>query len=378
MKISKQKALVENDLSSMDIKSDEDVEGYDTSIPDSNLNYPIDSFLIRHETRTAYDVVRRVKSGTIIMDPDFQRDFIWEPAKQSKFIESLLMRLPLPVFYLAENNDGRTIVVDGLQRLMTIFRYINNVFALKGLKGFSTEFNNRKFEDLPPKYQNYIEDTQLILYLIDNKVPVQAQLDIFERVNSGERLTRQQMRNCIYIGKGTKWLKEMSNHDLFLKATSKSINSKTMRDRECINRYCGFKLLGIKEYNGDMDDFLAKTLLHMNTLDDGDLNILKDKFILSLKNNISVFGQHAFRKHDPQTQYRSIINISLFDVYSVILSNHSEQDVNNKKEEIRDSFYELIKDNDFHNSISLGTNGRKQVSIRFELVENEINRIFKR
>ena len=98
-----------------DIPVDEqDVEGLDTQ-DGSWGDYPIDALLIRHETRTVFDVIRRIDKGRYVMDPDFQRDFIWPEDKQSKLIESVLMRIPLPVFYLAEDREGRMIVVDGLQ-----------------------------------------------------------------------------------------------------------------------------------------------------------------------------------------------------------------------------------------------------------------------
>ena len=82
-------------------------------------HYPLDELLIRNESRTIYDVVRRIKLAQYVMDPDFQRDFIWPEDKQSKLIESVVMRIPLPVFYLAEDDAGKMVVVDGLQRLST-------------------------------------------------------------------------------------------------------------------------------------------------------------------------------------------------------------------------------------------------------------------
>ena len=99
----------------------EELEGLD---PDGGLlgDYPIDDLLIRHENRTIYDVIRRIDQGGYIMNPDFQRDFIWPDAKQSKLIESVIMRIPLPVFYIAEDDEGKMVVVDGLQRLFSVRR----------------------------------------------------------------------------------------------------------------------------------------------------------------------------------------------------------------------------------------------------------------
>src|SRR4029079_18169175 len=98
--------------------------------------------------------------------------------------------------------------------------------------------NKKHFKALTPKLQNRIEDCNLELYIIDSKVPEQAKLDIFERVNSGEPLTRQQMRNCLFSGLATLWLKEQASTDLFHVATGNSLDVKKMRDREFVNRFC--------------------------------------------------------------------------------------------------------------------------------------------
>ena len=175
----------------------EEIEGLDRDADSSWGDYPIDTVLIRNESRTVHDVLRRVEKGAFIMHPDFQRDFIWPDDKQSKLIESVLMRIPLPVFYLAEDSVGRMIVVDGLQRLSTFQRFVNDKLKLK--LPTQEELNGKRFSELSPKLQNRIEDCNLILYIIDAKVPERARLDIFERVNGGVPLTRQQMRNCLYM-----------------------------------------------------------------------------------------------------------------------------------------------------------------------------------
>lgn len=112
-------------------------------------DYPLDSFLVRNESRTIHEVLRRINQGSFVMDPDFQRDFIWRVDKQSKLIESVLMRIPLPVFYLAEDAQGRMVVVDGLQRLSTFQRFADNELRLR--LPDRPELNGKRFQDLPPK-----------------------------------------------------------------------------------------------------------------------------------------------------------------------------------------------------------------------------------
>lgn len=146
----------------------EEPEGLD-HVDTSWGDYPLDELLIRNETRTIYDVVRRVKKGQYVMDPDFQRDFIWPEDKQSKLIESVVMRIPLPVFYLAEDDAGKMVVVDGLQRLSMFQRFVKGELSLR-LED-RKELHGRKFGDLAPKLQTRIEDRNLIFYVIDSKVP---------------------------------------------------------------------------------------------------------------------------------------------------------------------------------------------------------------
>ena len=308
------------------------------------------------------------------MRPDFQRDFIWKEDKQGKLIESVLMRIPLPVFYLAENQMGEMVVVDGLQRLTTFQRYVNNDFALKlpHQKGL----DKKRFKDLSSKLQNRIEDCNLILYTIDARVPQRALLDIFERVNSGIPLTRQQMRNCLFSGKATNFLRIQAGTDLFKEATGGSLNPDKMRDREFINRFCAFQLLGIDNYKGDMDDYLADALNHMNELDDVELEKLSNELRVSLKNNKTVFGKHAFRKHQSSTGKRSVINASLWDVMSLGLSRYPEQLVEGRVEQLKEAFYELLDDEMFNGSISLGTNQVERVNTRFSKTNEMLREVF--
>lgn len=353
----------------------EDIEGLDKA-KDEDISfgdYPIDTLLIRNENRTVHDVLRRIDKGSFIMDPDFQRDFIWPEGKQCKLIESVMMRIPLPVFYLAENTDGQMIVVDGLQRLSTFQRFVKNDLKLK--LPHQPELDGRYFQDLSPKLQNRVEDCNLVLYVIDAKVPTQALLDIFERVNGGIPLTRQQMRNCLYSGQATRFLKSEAAARIFIKATGNSLNKKTMRDRELINRFCAFKLLGPGLYKGDMDDFLAKALDKMNGLPEFELEALSKQFRASMANNYLVYGKHAFRKHRSPFDGRSVINASLWDVMATELSVYSKSQVEANKEKLQEATYDLFTNYLFQEAISLGTNQVARVKERFSLAREMLKEV---
>ena len=352
----------------------DEIEGLDDKFDDSLGDYPIDTVLIRNETRTVHEILRRIGQGKYVMNPDFQRDFIWTDDKQSKLIESVLMRIPLPVFYLAEDYEGQMIVVDGLQRLFTFQRFVDNKLRLK--LPDNAALNGQRFRDLSPKLQNRVEDCNLILYVIDAKVAERARLDIFDRVNSGVPLTKQQMRNSLYMGAATKFLKEEATSEIFLKSTGKSLRTTTMRDREFVNRFCAFQILQFTDYKGDMDDYLAEALRKMNDLKAEDLKGLSAQLRLSLANNLNLFGEHAFRKHDMYQDRRNVINASLWDVMSTEFSKRTEKAVIPRSKALRAAFHELMADDKFINSITYATNGAKSVRHRFNTAAAVFQRVF--
>ncbi len=352
----------------------EEIEGYERRSDEADLgDYPLDDVMVRSETRTVSDVVKRITAGRYILDPDFQRDFIWDADKQSKLIESCVMRIPLPVFYVAEMTDGRVAVVDGLQRLSTFTRFLRNDLKLGGL-GDAHPINGLTFQQLPINLQERIEDTQITVYILDKEAPDRARLDIFERVNSGVPLSRQQMRNAIYNGPATRWLARMADSSAFQKATAGSLNRKTMRDREAINRFASFKLLGWQAYtSGDMDEFLADGLRRMNRMTDDELGALGDSFERAMTLSSDLFGKHSFRKSLKENAVftaRTVLNISLFDALSVAFAQGHFDKADYPA--ISSRIVALLHNYDFEEAITRSTNSTYPVKTRFRLAERSL------
>jgi hypothetical protein len=363
--------------------TNETPEGLDEAKSEGWGDYPLDSVFVRNETRTVAEVVKRIKLGRYQLDPDFQRDFVWSVDKQSRLIESCLMRIPLPVLYVAEAKDGRIAVVDGLQRLTTFSRYLNDEFALyltAGDEGSTHALSGLRFSELPVNLQERIEDTQLVVYILDAQAPERAKLDIFERVNSGVPLTRQQMRNCLFNGPATQWLKSAATSEEFLAATGKSLDAKSMRDREAINRFCAFYLFGENKYRGDMDSFLAQALEKMQG-PGVNLKKLSEHFAHSMHVNRGLFREHAFRKSlaafvDGDTDNsRSVINIALFDVYSVLFSDIDIEVAKRNVSTLRQQIRELLNDATFVNAITYSTNSTRQVKTRFAMAREALGNL---
>lgn len=367
---------MENYNNSEDFK--DEIEGFDETPSESWGDYPLDTVFVRKEPRTVGDIVSRIDKGRYKLDPDFQRDFVWNLTKQSRLIESSLMRIPLPVLYVAEDTDGKIIVVDGLQRLTTFQRYLNNEFALKGVGSSDPEslISGKKFDELPIHLQERIEDTQLTLYILDPKAPERARLDIFERVNSGEPLTRQQMRNCLYSGKSTKWLKEASLMNTFLDATGSSLRTKSMRDREVINRFCAFYILGFESYKGDMEEFLAEALSTMNKMDEESLSKMTEDFSSAMELSYNLFGKHSFRKSLSKgngDDSRSVLNISLFDALAsqLALNHHFLRSLSPSL--IKERICRLMEYSKFMSAISYSTNNTIEAKARHRLAHKVLS-----
>ena len=190
------------------------------------------------------------------------------------------------------------------------------------------------------------------------------------------------MRNCLYNGQATQFLKKEAETEIFKEVTGNSLKPKTMRDRECINRFCAFYLLPLyndkneQNYKGDMDEWLAEALRKMNKLTNKELENLSNCFQNTLQNNYSLFGNRAFRKHTPEQNWRGFLNVALWDVMTVGLANYSNEQVKLHAEEIKKGFYGILNDKNFNDSITLGTNSSRSVNYRFKAIQNMFQEVF--
>lgn len=152
--------------------------------------------------------------GDLNLHPDFQRNLVWDNFRKSRLIESILLRIPLPMFYFSQDDDGVLSVVDGLQRLSAIYEFMENKLVLKDLE-YLDNCNNKTYNKeenrIDDKYVRWFNMTQIVVNVIDPQSPPKVKYDIFRRINTGGRpLNAQELRNCL-AGNGLrdtlkKWL----------------------------------------------------------------------------------------------------------------------------------------------------------------------------
>ncbi len=362
----------ENDV----IVTDQDTAEEDSG--DSGGLYPYDptkaDIDIREDPQTVFELMRKYDNGKLIIDPDFQRNpRVWKLEQKSKFIESVILNFPLPPWYVNQTEEGKYIVVDGLQRTTTLHDFVNNTFKLSGLEALP-KLNGSNFTDLkelPGDYQTRIEDKKLNLYIIKPSVPVKVVYDIFNRINTGgTNLSRQEVRNCIFSGKSTNLLKELSEQEYFRKAIDKGISPERMKDREIILRYLAFRIFDYaKDYQGDLGDFVEKAMKKINLMSDEEIKALKKDFERVMKLTFNFFGNKNFRLPTGADQRRTRINIAIFESVSYFFSINNDEFLEKHKEAIKSNFIKLLENQDYLDSIKSATSGKAKVYTRFKLAQ---------
>ena len=329
------------------------------------------------------NIVDRLKYGGIELSPDFQRNpDLWDRKKQSRLIESLLIRIPLPIFYFDMTEDEKLIVVDGVQRLCAIRNFMvldkndDRHLVLGGLE-YLKELDGKCFEELPANLKRRLREQVILTYVIKAGTPDIVRNSIFERINTGGLvLTPAEIKNSVYRGKAADLLKRMSETPEFVEATRGSVKSERMLDREFANRFLAFYLLGVDNYKENLEDFLNDVLIKVKTDSSLDLDKIIYKYKQSMFLSKEIMGRDSFRKKDNSGRY-SRINKPLFEAVSVGLARLSEEEAKkilDNKKMFLEAYYNLFNDDEFVKVITNGTASLNSVKYRHEAIDNIIKK----
>ena len=323
-------------------------------------------------------LVSRIRHDEINLAPQFQRQSgLWKEREQSRLVESLLLRIPLPVFYVAADEKENWAVVDGLQRMSTIDRYVNGKLALSNLE-YLTPLKGKKYDDLKRPMQRRINETQLVVNVIEPETPDEVMFNIFRRINTGGmQLNSQEIRHALVPGLIRNYLKELSESKEFLEATCSTIKTKRMADRDCVLRFLAFHIDGWENYAAnDIDGYLTDVMKRINKMTERERRLITADFKKSMRAAVDIFSKYAFRKYYPNTPRQYPINKPLFGAWSVGLSRRPQKNIDrlvrNRKRVLK-GFMALLKDDwEFERAISYSTGTPARVRKQFQAIDDLI------
>lgn len=364
-----EKVEIEADLSIPDNKTDED---YITQ-PFSTKDIKIIAAPILLPS-----LINRLKYDEIGV-PEFQRNGdLWTPTVMSRLIESILLKLPLPVFYFDVSDPDKWQVVDGLQRLSTIKSFfVDKNLKLKKLQ-FLSKLEGNRCDDLERGFQRTIDETSFLTYQIEAQTPKAVRYSIFNRINTeATPLNAQEIRQALNQGAGLVFLKEICDHEVFKNVVG--VDSKRMLDRELVLRFIAFQLSDYQEFNL-MREFLDNAMEKLSTQTPEQLRHLKHQFIEVLQFSETILGEgHRFRRSIiAGTKGTKRLNQSLFDVITVCFSEIKDKErLINKRQMFMTEFKALLDNEkgEFFKSITSGTSSKTAIETRFRIMRQLIKEL---
>lgn len=337
------------------------------------------------------NAIERLKNDEFLLKPDFQREGnLWSPEKQSRLIESLMLRIPLPAFYFDATKEGFWEVIDGQQRLTSFKNYLvgeitgedpitgeakfGNLRPFQGMQ-YLRDFNGKTFDQIPRQYIRRVKEANLIAYTVNRGTPEKIIFNIFQRINTGGlNLEPQEIRHSLYQGRSTRLIEQMTHIPAFRSATQYVLPSDRMIDREYTLRYIAFTEIDYeKYYKGNIDDYLILTMKHINHVDDKTEQRILARFERSMEICHKVFQQYAFRRYvrNGSKYRRGPINKALFEVWSACFTNISDARVQlilNNRDEFLESYANALADEKY--SVALRAGDESSVKRRMDMTRS--------
>ena len=346
-----------------------------------DIERPWDPESIRVSTNSfsLRNMIDLIAEGSLDLAPEFQRLQVWKEVQRAQLIESILLQIPLPAFYFAEDAEGMLQVVDGVQRLSTIYDFVSGGnsgkggFPLNGLE-YLADVKGKLFDDLPNLWKRRIYNTQIVAHVIAPTTPPDVMYDIFRRINTGGTpLTGQEIRHCVAKKRSRAFLKRLVALPAFKKATPAALQGhKRMVDHEVALRFTAFWHLTPELYSIDetLDGFLLQTIRDIDdpgVLDERALKGISEAFARGLNLAHEVFGDDAFRKWPTNSDRRNPFNRALFEAWTVELAKADADAVTISKSDIYRSAREaMTTDYTYISSVSSATGYSVSVHTRFE------------
>jgi hypothetical protein len=315
-------------------------------------------------------LVDELGRGKIRLDIEYQRKYVWDNGKASRLVESLLLNVPIPVCYFAEDDDFNFEVIDGLQRITSLRRFFENDFALTGITVLK-EVLGKKYRELAPRDQRRLASRTIRCVAITADSNPDIKFDVFERLNTNVAvLTAQELRNCVYRGTFNNALKAQAKYDP-LNSLIGGAGSRRMVGEELVLRFLALND-GLQDYRPPLRQFLNTYMRNRRNKPIAK----KEKVLIErcLDIALNVFGADSFRLPDKAGRARPTLNKALYDAFMISIAYADAKDLAAKRDELPAIVPDLLKDDTFRASLGRATANRKRVFGRIRRVSLELEK----
>lgn len=330
----------------------------------------------RHVFTQPYDLVveslmDQIEGGTIFLrpiseQPAFQRRYVWTNKLASRLIESILLNVPIPPCYLSQNDNYELDVIDGQQRLYSIYRFLRNEFALSDLE-ILKDHAGRRFLELSPKTQRQLKTHTLRLVAVTNDSHPEVKFDVFQRLNTNTTpLNAQELRNCVYRGALNDLLKKAVSHKQWLTILNKRRADKRMRDEELVLRFFGFYLHGIESYKTPQKHWLNAVAKSGRHYPQDKIDELCRAWTHAINVSLLWFAPLECFRRETNAKTRTI-NRALFDLTMASAARMDPDQAAARRSDFRAQYAKLLKDDEFGDLIGRAVDHTKRTKRRFEI-----------
>lgn len=360
--------IVEDELNDLQFETPDVLEVEEAADYVGEEYYPVEYSISSYGADYPVDgLVKRIDAGSIYI-PDFQRSYVWNAYRASRFIESLLLGLPVPAVFLSRELDSnKMLVIDGQQRLRTLQYFYNGVFGPTDrafrLLGVHVRFQGKTYDTLSEDDRLRLDDSIIHAIIVKQESPddggdavsPSSAYHIFERLNTGGVLLQpQEIRSCIYHGPFVELLESL-NTDENWRALFGNISSR-MRDRELILRFLALYRHS-NQYSKPMKEFLNRFAARYRKLDEPTAQDFKKVFCSTVSLVMSSIGDRAFKT-------KTAINAALYDSVMVGIARRLESGPVSDESEMKAKYNHLLHDEVFKHAISSGTTDEANVAAR--------------
>lgn len=340
-------------------------------------------------TPTIQSLYQDWKDGDLIISPDFQRNYVWNNKKASNLIESILLNIPLPIIFTA-STGGKEEVIDGQQRLTSIFAFIDGRFPdgtkfklTKNLKILGEEIGGCSFAQLEKHYQTTLKKYPLLLVSISEDSQEEVKFEMFERLNTNiTSLNAQELRNCLYRGGYNSLLKIMAKDKDFQYVLNKPTYKKRMQDVELVLMFCAFHNTSPDHYRKSLSQFLNDEMRNHKTLTDDKRELLEKQFKKSVRLIKHIWGNRAFNIYSIDERTKKVtlsttFNQGLFQILIYWFIPYETNQVIPYADLIKEELINLqIHDETFRDTLTgSGTNSPNKLKLKFDMWGNTIKGI---